>query len=456
MESLFMAPVKVFLTGLLLAMVVTFTWLSVELFASHDAAVNAAHSAAADPAHYLTAAQGAASTTLPGAEVQSVQQAAPDVVSSTVQYQPQNIFPNVFQYLGAPNPNQMITITGTAPGILSTIVLTFPDNMSPNQAITITGTLKDINGNPLQNQTIILNASGGSFSQNIVTTNASGSFSVTYTSPGIQEKVSISATGDGITTTGVISVAANIEFYAMPITYINQTVTISGYTSPSEPNEAFTLKASAGTLANGGVTTTDSNGDWSIQYTAPSTCGAVTLSADVFNNTGSLNVLGPTISFNPSTYDTLIGEPIAITGTTTLGSGGDDNQALGVTAGGTEGGAYPSSTTTNSSGGFSITYSPPMSAGTETFAASGGGSVSNVATVNVENITTNLTATDDGNGNITLTATVNLPLNGYYTLSIINQTTGTTLASTTTGTSLTYTVPVPSGTTYKFIAEVTN
>ena len=96
-------PAKIFIVGMLLAIISAFTWQSIEIRATHEAAVNAAHSAVANTNDYQSAAQQAANQTLPSAMVDSVSQVGDNLTQATVSYHPQNVFGNVFSYLGVPN-----------------------------------------------------------------------------------------------------------------------------------------------------------------------------------------------------------------------------------------------------------------------------------------------------------------------------------------------------------------
>ena len=248
-----LAPAKVFLTGLLIAAMVTFGWRAVEINAVHEAAVNAAHSAVANPANYQVAAKGAVNVALPNAQLQSVQQVAPDVTAATVSYQPPDTYSAVFRYLGVPDPNQPITMTGTAPGGLADLALTVPNmKLGAGQSFVVSGSLKDGAGNPISNKTITMSDSGGSLSQSTFTTDSNGDFSTQYTTPDTLGTVSITASGDGANTSITVNIVDNVTFNSLPTTYVGQTVTISGMVSPVSSPQQVTFVATTGNFSGGG------------------------------------------------------------------------------------------------------------------------------------------------------------------------------------------------------------
>jgi uncharacterized protein (UPF0333 family) len=118
MESWFSVPIKIFIVGLLLAIIGTFTWRSIEIYYTSIAATNAAHSAVSNINSYSTAAQEAANQTLPSTSVQSVKQVGNNLTQAVVSYTPSNTFSKVFSFLGSASPDQTISMTGTAPGVI--------------------------------------------------------------------------------------------------------------------------------------------------------------------------------------------------------------------------------------------------------------------------------------------------------------------------------------------------
>jgi len=173
------------------------------------------------------------------------------------------------------------------------------------------------------------------------------------------------------------------------------------------------------------------------------------------------NALMPTISINPIT--TVIADSTeTISGTVNFQGQPLANQAVNIDAniGSFTGNGVQTISTeytvqTNANGQWTANYLAPKTAGTGTITVMSDAESASATIKIAPPFVVTLTATgNQTNNNITLTATVNYPLEGQFTLSIINQTTGQVVASTTQGTTLSAQISVAEKTTDVFIAQV--
>lgn len=171
----------------------------------------------------------------------------------------------------------------------------------------------------------------------------------------------------------------------------------------------------------------------------------------------------PTVKMN--TIQTLVsGQSVTVQGKVTFNGQPLANQSvnLSATAGLFSGGdgtqVTPTEYTvsTNSDGQWSATFTAPSQSGSVTVTAMADAETATESTTVLSPFVVTLTAqSDQTDNNVTLSATVNHDLGGESTLSIINQTTGQTIASTNQGTSLTTQVTMQQQATDTFMAQVT-
>jgi hypothetical protein len=113
----------------------------------------------------------------------------------------------------------------------------------------------------------------------------------------------------------------------------------------------------------------------------------------------------------------------------------------------------PETVVTDSGGNFAATFTAPGTGGTESVMVSCDGAVG-TASVTVRAFTVTLSAVGDPTDNqVTLTATVNQPLDGY-TLRILDETTGQTLTQTDQGTTLSTQITMQQDVTQTFVAQI--
>ena len=183
----------------------------------------------------------------------------------------------------------------------------------------------------------------------------------------------------------------SVQFSSMPSIQAGQTVTISGSVSfggQGLPNALVTLSASSGSFPSMQVTT-NSAGDFSSSYTAPTSADTVTFTASAFTSqtAQSVSVAPPNVSVNGlSAIQT--GQSETISGSvTTAGGAGLANVPVNLTTSG--GSVSPTTVYTNGSGQWSSTYTASGGAGTYTvWAQSGGGEAgSNVSVTAPPDIT---------------------------------------------------------------------
>ncbi|MHB1629327.1 MAG: hypothetical protein ACYCVB_13295 [Bacilli bacterium] len=272
-------------------------------------------------------------------------------------------------------------------------------------------------------------------------TNLTSTFDTTYPNQSTMPTVSIDplatiAAGQSETLSGAVSFAG--------MGLANQTVTLN-WSGGNVTNGASTR--------NGQTVTTDGSGRFSVTYTAPVQPGTYTVSAssDTGYTAQTVQVSAPTVSIN-SVPAVGAGQIVTITGHVTgVGGTGIANQVVTLSARG--GQINPQTVTTDASGNFTATYTAPGTGGTDTITAQCDGG-SGTTAILVRGFTVTLTATgDQTDNNVTLTATVNQPLNGY-TLRILDQTTGQTLAQTSQGTSLNAQITMQQDVTNTFVAQV--
>lgn len=241
-----------------------------------------------------------------------------------------------------------------------------------------------------------------------------------------------------------------------------QTQTLSGqveFAGVGLANQEVTLGATGGGISsgssavNGQAVITDASGGFDVTYAAPSQTGVYTLSAhaDSRQTQQTVQVVPPTVTLDP--LPTLgAGQTVTMTGQVTgVGGAGLANHVVSFTA--SQGNIASQTVTTDASGHFKTAYTASGTGGTETITAVCNGGTG-VVSASVRGFVVTLSAAGDQTDNqVTLTANVNEPLNGY-TLSIVDQTTGHTIAQTTQGTSLRTQITQQQDETDTYIAEV--
>jgi len=224
----------------------------------------------------------------------------------------------------------------------------------------------------------------------------------------------------------------------------DQTVTLN-WSGGNVPTAASTI--------SGQILTTDGSGRFSVTYTAPAQPGTYTVSASA--DTGyaaqQVQVSVPTVTIDP--IPTVVaGQSVAITGHV-IGVGGAGMVGQTVTLSANGGQIRPETVVTDSGGNFAATFTAPGTGGTESVMANCDGGMG-TASVTVRVFTVTLSAVGDPTDNqVTLTATVNQPLNGY-TLRILDETTGQTLTQTDQGTTLSTQITMQQSVTQTFIAQI--
>lgn len=243
--------------------------------------------------------------------------------------------------------------------------------------------------------------------------------------------------------------APNYNVQTQVASWTNNEIDITGFANYGS--------ASLTNWANGLGSWVFARGDMlTLQVTNPQT--GVTSNA---STTYPSNAPMPTVSIN-SVGSPIAGQQVTMTGHVTFGGQPLANQAvaLSVTGGqftsdGTEVSPTEYIVFTNSNGTWSANYVSPMPGGTTETVTASGDTMSQSQSFDVlPAFTVSLTASaNQTDNNVTLTAKVNRPLDGY-TLEIVNETTGQVVASTTQGTSLTTQITAVQQQTQTFIAEV--
>lgn len=169
----------------------------------------------------------------------------------------------------------------------------------------------------------------------------------------------------------------------------------------------------------------------------------------------------PTVTVNP--MNTLIaGTTEAISGSVSFQGQPLANQAVNLstsigsfTGSGTQTSPTEYTVFTDSNGQWSATFAASHTSGKANINVMADVQTASMSVDMAPPFVVKLAATgDQSDNNVTLTATLNYPLNGAFTMSIINQTTGQVLASTTQGTSLTTQITMAQKETDSFIATV--
>ncbi|MHB1683266.1 MAG: carboxypeptidase-like regulatory domain-containing protein [Bacilli bacterium] len=248
----------------------------------------------------------------------------------------------------------------------------------------------------------------------------------------------------------------------LPSLIVGQSEPLSGRVSLAGTglaDQTVTLNWSGGNVTTaastirGQILTTDGSGRFSVTYTAPAQPGTYTVSASA--DTGyaaqQVQVNVPTVAIAPvPTVEA--GQSVMITGHVTgVGGAGMAGQMVTLSANG--GQIRPETVVTDSRGNFTATYTAPGTGDTESVMASCDGGMG-MASVTVRAFTVTLSAVGDPTDNqVTLTATVNQPLNGT-TLRILDETTGQTLAQTDQGTTLSTQITMQQDVTQTFVAQI--
>ncbi len=245
-----------------------------------------------------------------------------------------------------------------------------------------------------------------------------------------------------------------IAFTPISFVVVGHNVSINGAMTDNGllfTGQVVALSTSGGSLYPTDVVT-DQNGNFVSTFTAPTTAqmDTITANSDTTNQTLSVNVVAPVITFN-SVSPVVIGQTRTISGSVMAGGLPYANQVVTLHI---SGGTIPSTVTTGSNGNFSFNFTAPSTSGTYTITGLNSGYSGNTSVSVIPNFVTNLTAQGDStDNNVTLSATVNQALDGY-TLAIINETTGQTLATTTSLTTLNTTITAISQQSDTFVAEV--
>lgn len=214
-----------------------------------------------------------------------------------------------------------------------------------------------------------------------------------------------------------------------------------------------TLQESGQTTANQETVMTDGRGRFSATFTAPIQAGAVTVtaSADTSQASAQVEVIQPTVSMDPIS-PVGAGQSVDIRGRVG-GIGGSALMGQVVTLATSGGQVSPQTIVTGQDGQFTAVFTAPVSGGTASVIATCDGQ-SATSLVAVRAFAVTLVAVGNATDNqITLTATVNQPLDGA-TLRIVNQTTGQIVAQTDQGSVLTTTLTMPPGVSQTFVAQI--
>ncbi len=351
-------PAKVFLIGLLLAMITTFTWRSVEIPYVQQAAIVSAQTASTSSTPQATATSTVNSMIHSSAN-DMLTIGNNGMVTSTVSYQPPNIASNVFNYLGIPTPNQPIVMSSSAvaknTGIQMQSVMPnlqlYTVSGAPTVANIVSGYEEEIigtlafAGTPIANADITLTTSGGTIGEATVNptngatstidggsitltapstsevtsgipstttldlkTNAEGQFALDYYAPINIGQFSVTANGANATETVPISSTPVVTVGTIANTYVNGSTTISGnvQTSSGSPvqDEPVTLTITAPDTTSQQVnTTTDTSGNFSTTYT-PVQLGGYMVKAECEGGTSNLYEQAVSLTTGNTTYQT--------------------------------------------------------------------------------------------------------------------------------------------------------
>ncbi len=381
MGEWFSVPIKIFIVGILLALITSATWRMVETQAVYTAAQDAAHSAVTNTASYDLAAKNAATTVLPNSTVDSVQQVGNNLTQATVSYTPRDVASNVFSYLGVTSPNTTITMTGTAAGTLDTLTLAVPKTLSAGSTTSLTGSLLDGSGNPIANKTITLSTSSGMLKSSTVTTDSNGTFIVQYTAPNIITNVKITASGDNAIVSESIAIVANVTITKVSPALVGQTVTVQGVVTNGATgiaNQLVTVSSDPTVVfSTNGTTTTNSNGDFTITFTAPSSAGIVNLVANCdggySNPPYSVTILAPAVNFGALQYSIGVDQDLTVSGVVKLAGNVEPNLSVTLSQSANLLNLSTNTTTTDANGKFSFSLPVNSLVGNEQLYASAGG-----------------------------------------------------------------------------------
>ncbi len=158
----------------------------------------------------------------------------------------------------------------------------------------------------------------------------------------------------------------------------------------------------------------------------------------------------PMVTLNPL-QSLMVGQSELLSGRVSLKGTGLADQAVTLSAAG--GQIRPHVVVTDRQGIFTATFTASGTGGTDTVMASSDGAVGTTS-VTVRVFTVTLSAVGDATDNqVTLTATVNHPLNGY-TLRILNRTTGKIVAQIDQGTTLSTRITMQPDISQTFVAQI--
>ena len=398
MDSWFGIPVKIFVTGILLAVVGAFIWRSVEIQYVQQSAIVAAHSAVSNPSTPAQSAQASANAVLQNAKASAPVQLPNNIVQTTVSYQPQDIASKVFSYLGIQSPNQKIVMTGTAPGTLDTLNLSVPKSMTAGSKIVLSGNLEDGTGALVTSATgisITLKASDGTLGSSGATTQTvtttTGNFSFTYTAPNAVKTVELTLSGNNITTSSSISIVPTLTITSPnpAIGYVGQPVTVQGTLKAGTTalaNQTVVLSSDPNVTFSPSTITTDANGNFTATFTdnSPSIINIVGQSDGAVSDPPfAIQILAGNVNFDQSSYSIGVGNAITITGNVTVNGSSVTNQptftvqTVGSNSLGTI--STPSGTTLSSNGTFSFTFTAGNVAGAQSVQVQSDGGTSTIS-----------------------------------------------------------------------------
>ena len=303
----------------------------------------------------------------------------------SVQYTPPNV-QSVSGQIEIQVPSLLLNTTIPIKVLMPSITVNAsPDVVSTSGTVTITGVVS-LGGNADPNQTVVFsdNGAGGTFGSQSVTTGSDGSFTVNYTAPNVANNT------DSITVTDTtlnlsFNTKVDVEVPTMTLiatpsftasspslvstdgtVTINGTLTLKG-TPLSNQTISFTDNGAGGIFASSTVTT-DSNGNFTVNYTAPN----VITSTDIITATASglgvsksatLDVESPTITLKVQDQTTnqpvstiTSGGTVDVTGTIYFDGKPYSNQTV-VLSDNSGGGTFGNSVvTTDQNGIFTTTY----------------------------------------------------------------------------------------------------
>jgi hypothetical protein len=267
--------------------------------------------------------------------------------------------------------------------VVPTVLIVSPSSFTipPSSFTILTATLKDNANNPLAGKVISWSSSSGTISPTSGTTNSYGQISVTYTAPSYETTVTVTASfGDnqyrssrgysyGTITVAQRSTTLSIvpsSFTLQPGNRITLTATLKDNANNPLAGKTITWTKTTGSLSSTSGTT-NSSGQVSVTYTAPSYETTVTVTASFAgdnqygtsngNSSGTIVKASTILIITPSVFT--LQPRNSTTLTVTLTSNGSPLVGKTLTWSAALGEIVPSVGSTNSSGQVIATYAAP-------------------------------------------------------------------------------------------------